>query len=160
MNMKVTKDDVGKVLASIQRLVGQEVLVGIPAEKSHREDGEPVNNAQLGYIHEFGSPQANIPARPFLIPGVEAVEDRVAERLKNAATAALAGKKEVVDSELIGVGLTAQAAVRHQITSGDHVELAPRTLAARRKRGRTETDPLVDTGKLRNSINYVIREKE
>lgn len=163
MSNPVVKDNVAAVLAAIQGLVSRQVLVGIPSAKAERqndEPGEPINNAQLGYIHEFGSPQANIPARPFLLPGVEMVEDKVADRLQKAAKAAIKGDSNKVEAELHAAGLAAQAGARFQLNSGEHEALAPSTVAARRRRGRTGDKPLVDTGQLRNSITYVVRDKE
>lgn len=163
MTMKVTKDNVGKVLASIQELVGRQVLVGIPATKVERnndEQADPINNAQLGYIHEFGSPKANIPGRPSLIPGVAAQEESIANHLKKAVQAAIKGDDEKVELELNAAGLIGQAGVRREINDGDHAALSEATIAQRLKRGRTGTKPLIDTGQLRNSITYVIRERD
>ncbi|WP_288074668.1 hypothetical protein [Pseudomonas sp.] len=158
--MTVVRDDVAKVLAAIQRLTSREVMVGIPATKAEREDGEPINNAQLGYIHEYGAPKANIPARPFLVPGVAEKKDAIAGRLKKAAKAAMDGNNTALESELNAAGLLGQNGARNQINNGPHEPLAERTLAARRARGREGDKPLIDTGQLRNSLTYVIRQKE
>jgi phage gpG-like protein len=160
--MKITKDDVAKVLASIQDLAKKQVLVGIPASKAERQEGdeEPINNAQLGYIHEFGAPASNIPARPFLNPGIARTQESINNHLQKAAKAAMDGNSEKVDVELNATGLIAQAGARNEINSGAFEALAAATLAARLRRGRTGDKPLIDTGQLRNSITYVIREKD
>ncbi|MGA3827388.1 hypothetical protein [Pseudomonas chlororaphis] len=160
--MKITKDAVSKVLASIQDLANKQVLVGIPASKTERKEGdeEPINNAQLGYIHEYGSPKANIPARPFLNPGVNRSQESINNHLQKAAKAAIDGNSEKVDVELNATGLIAQAGARNEITNGDLAPLAESTLEARRRRGRSGVKPLIDTGQLRNAITYVIREKD
>jgi len=160
--MKITKDDVSKVLASIQDLAKKQVLVGIPASKAERQEGdeEPINNAQLGYIHEYGAPASNIPARPFLSPGIARTQESINNHLQKAAKAAMEGDSEKVDVELNATGLIAQAGARNEINSGNFEDLKASTLAARRRRGRTGVKPLIDTGQLRNSITYVIREKD
>ncbi|WP_425530049.1 hypothetical protein, partial [Stenotrophomonas maltophilia] len=65
------------VLSAVADLVKTKLLVGIPAETADRaaEAGEPQppNNATIGYAMEFGLPERNIPARPHLLPGVQAV---------------------------------------------------------------------------------------
>ncbi|MEE3504838.1 hypothetical protein QN399_00925 [Pseudomonas sp. 10C3] len=162
MTMKITVDRVSQVLASIQELAGKQVLVGIPATKASRdnEDKSPLNNAQIGYIMENGSPIANIPARPSLIPGVEDQMESITAHLEKAAKAAMSGNAEKVDDELNATGLIAQAGVRNRITNGDFAPLAKSTLAARRKRGRTGVKPLIDTSQLRNAMTYVIRKKD
>ena len=54
MNGFVTKDDVAKVIGALTALTKQEVLVGIPAASAGRDDGSPINNAELGYLLNFG----------------------------------------------------------------------------------------------------------
>ena len=148
---------------AIQALLKQEVLIGIPADSPAREPepGEPSapSNALVGYIQEFGSPERNIPARPFLVPGVEAIKDKAVARLKKAGEDALKGDPSKVDQALHAVGLMGQASVQAKITDGPFAPLAPRTLAQRRARGRTGDRPLIDTGQLRRSVTYVIRTK-
>src|SRR5712672_1378906 len=92
MGVKVTVDRVDALLKELNALTKQEVLVGIPAEGADRDKGGgKINNAQLGYIPEFGAPAANIPARPHLIPGVKAYRPTAIKRLKAAAEAAMQG---------------------------------------------------------------------
>lgn len=154
-----TKDILPQVLASLKRLAATDVLVGIPAQSPERGDGEPINNATLGYIHENGAPAAGIPARPFLVPGVSAAGAPMALQLKKAAQAALVGNPRVVDQRLHAAGLVAEASVKNTINAGVEPALADSTIAARERRGRTGTVPLIDTGKLRNSITHVVRRK-
>jgi phage gpG-like protein len=156
--VKTTRDDVERVLRSIKTLTGLDVLVGIPAANTERrEKGEPINNAQLGYIHENGAPKANIPARPFLIPGVRNARPKVIQFFKKAAEAVLRKDLEGASRALHAAGLTAQNEVRAVINAGPPPPLSVRTLEARRARGRTGEVPLIDTGQLRNSITYVLR---
>jgi hypothetical protein len=157
MGVKVTKDELQKVLRSIQQLASEEVLVGIPASTTERQDGEAINNATIGYIQENGSPVNNLPARPFLVPGVQhAIPDATAQ-LKKGAQEALSGDAEAANKRMHAAGIVAQNAVRSHINSGVPPPLAEATLEARRRRGRTGEVPLIDTGQLRNSITYVIR---
>lgn len=190
MSLKVTKDITADVLHAIERLVGQEVLVGIPATEAERNDdrssGEP-NNAQLGYIHNYGSPATNIPARQFLEPGIEEQRASITNHLRMAAKAALDGNVEKVDVSLSAAGLIASTGVRNKLNSGAFEALAPSTVRNRHKSRGTKSmrasekryleliaegsapeqaqeevgiQPLVNTGQLRNSITYVIRKKE
>jgi hypothetical protein len=165
VTVRVIKDRVAEVVETIKKLTSKEVLVGIPRENAARkpepgEKGEPINNAALGYIHEFGAPEANIPPRPFLIPGVEKVKDQAIARLKKAGELALNGDVSKVDAQLTAVGLLAQSAVQQKIVDGPFTPLKPRTLARRAARGRTGTKPLIDTGALRQAIAFVIVKKE
>lgn len=146
----------------VEELTKSQVLVGVPREDTTRKSNEkkgPMNNATLAYIHDKGSPAANIPARPFMVPGIKAVQPRVAQVLKTGAQAVLQGAPSGMPNALHKAGLIAQASIRGKINEGIPPPLAPSTLAARRRRGRKGEKPLVDTGQLRNSINYVIRTK-
>ncbi|MNT50592.1 hypothetical protein D3C72_1875180 [compost metagenome] len=58
-----------------------------------------------------------------------------------------------------GAGMTASNSVKAKINSNIRPELAESTLEARRQRGVTRENTLVDTGQLRNSVTYVIRNK-
>lgn len=140
---------------SIEKLVGQRVLVGYPASTSAR-DG-PITNAALGYIHEHGAPEANIPARPHLVPGVNNAKARLIAKFRQIGEAALAGQAGKADMGFAQAGLIAQNAVKAKISEGVPPPLAESTLAARRRRGRTGSVPLVDTGALRNAVAYVVR---
>jgi phage gpG-like protein len=154
-----------KMRVAFAALTRNDVLVGVPNETADRKtdatDKEPMNNATLAYIHDNGSPAANIPARPFMRPGVEAVKARIITIFKGAALAAPRGAgAEEADKALHKAGLVTQASIRNTINEGIAPTLAPNTLSARRARGRTGDKPLIDTGQLRNSINYVIRLKK
>jgi hypothetical protein len=159
MAVKMTKDNVSSVLRSIQQLASNEVLIGIPATTTERQDGEPINNATIGYIQERGSPVNNLPARPFLVPGVEAAQKAATDELKKGADAAMSGNALAADRALHRAGITASNAVKAKINSGVPPALAESTLAARRRRGRTGEVPLIDTGSLRNAVTYVLRKK-
>jgi phage gpG-like protein len=155
IGVSVTKDVSKQVLKELLALPLTQVYVGIPEVRARRK-GEAANNAFLGYIHEFGAPEANIPARPFLIPGVHAAREQIANKMKAAAIAAVDVKPEGVNRALHGAGLVARNSAVRMITGGTFLPLKPGTLAARRRRGRTGDKPLLDTGQLRASITYVV----
>ncbi|MGG6461402.1 hypothetical protein [Solilutibacter silvestris] len=159
MTAEVVKDNVEHVLRQIKALAKNEVLIGIPDETAGRQTGDAITNAAIGYIQETGSPINNIPARPFLVPGVEASLPVVEKSLKHGAKQVLRGIGGAIDKALNKSGLQAQNSVRATINSGIDPALAESTLAARKRRGRTGTKPLIDTGQLRNAITYVIRKR-
>lgn len=161
-----TKDVTKVVLERVKALTRSEVLIGIPdanAARTKEEDedqkGEPITNAGLGYAHEFGLPEKNIPARPFLIPGVADVKDRVAKVLGTAVKKTLSGDADAAETALTRVGLIAETAVKSRIDEGPFVPLAPVTLAQRKRRGRTGEKPLIDTAQMQRSVTHVVRPK-
>ena len=100
-----------------------------------------------------------IPARPFLIPGVQAAAPQATAQLFRTGQAALAGDDAAVDRGFNAAGLICQNAVRARINSNIQPALSATTIAKRRARGVTRTNTLIDTGQLRNSLTYVIRDK-
>jgi len=173
------KDILPEVKVRMSSLTSKEVLVGVPQDKTTRkEDG--MTNAALAYIHDNGSPAGNIPARPFMRPGIAEAKSEVIRRMKQGAAKILRGEEGAEDATLMAVGLAAQAKIRAAINAGIPPALADSTLRARirnrkgvkgaraelasRKAGNlpslTLAKPLVNTGQLRNSINFVIRGKK
>jgi len=157
LSVKVTKDGTKKLFQSVNALTKKAVYVGIPEGENARPDG-PVGNATIGYIHETGSPSQNIPARPWLEPGIAEGKDAIAKQFKRGAQLALAGKD--VGPALHAAGLAGQSAAQNKITEGPFAPLSEKTLSARRRRGRTGTKPLIDTGELRRSVSYVVRDND
>ena len=143
------------------RLLTQEsVFVGIPEKTDGRKDGDPIGNAGIGFVQENGSPAQNIPPRPFLVPGVAAVQDQLADELQAGADAVLVGRFDAVRTSYNRAGILAVNSVRATITAGEGFDpLSKRTLAARARRGVSRTKPLIDTGQLRASVTYVVRKR-
>lgn len=138
MPFKMPVDRLDDVLKSIADLVNEEVLVGIPASTAERKDGEagPINNAEIGYVQENGSAANNVPARPFLVPGVKGVQDRSAKELGDAAGLALDGKRSLAIQKMDRVGMLAASAVKAKIGSNIPPPLKPGTIRERaRQRG-------------------------
>lgn len=173
--VKVTLDRTRELTRAVEDLTRREVLVGIPADEATRDDDGPVTNAQLGFIHEYGSPARNIPARPFLMPGIKAAQEQLVAQLKAAGQQALSGNISGITVALNRAGLIAQNSVRAKFVDNDWPPLSDATLdrrppAKRDEHGqiidhgksRRETgavNPLIHTGQLRKSITYVVREK-
>lgn len=183
----VVKDDVDKVFASIRELLGKQVLIGIPEDKAARTDDEAMNNAAIAYVMEFGSPAQNIPARAFLIPGVEKARTPALRQLRLAAKYALDGNTAKSDAALSSAGVVGSESVRNEIINGDFAPLSPATIAKRYKqrgdktRRQSEIDylkfvaqgvqpdaaqaevgirPLFNTGEMFRSITYVVQKVE
>lgn len=159
MPVKISVDKMASIIKAINELGAKDVLIGIPEDNTDRKTGDPATNALIGYVQEFGSPANNIPARPFLIPGVQDIQKPAADRLKVAAQRALSGDLSTAEKQLHAAGLMGQNSARAKINSNIQPKLSERTLAARRARGVTRENTLIDTGQLRNSLTYVIRKK-
>lgn len=166
--VKVTADKAADVLASLRQLSGTDVLVGIPESKAARDDGSPISNAELGYLHSTGGTveidgeTVTLQPRPFLEMGIEDSKPRTTAHLKAAAVAALDGKPDASQRELESAGQIARDAAKAVIGAGDRLHpLSEATLERRRtsKPPIPGDKPLYAKGSLLKSINYVVRKK-
>jgi hypothetical protein len=171
------------VFASLRDLLGKQVLVGIPEDRA-RTGSAGITNASIAYIMEFGSPLQNIPARAFLVPGVQKARDKALRQIKQAATSALNQDPKGMAQALNRAGIIGSESVRTEILNGDYPPLRPATIAARARgrgdRTRRENEigyltmvrggvepgaaqseagirPLINTGEMFRSITYVVR---
>jgi hypothetical protein len=174
----------GDLADALRILADVEVLVGVPESTTdvRNEDGvEYITNAALAYIHDNGAPEAGIPPRRFMVPGIVAVQEKIANQLRRSATVAFNEQSaSAVERAMHLCGLTAQLSIQKTIQQGIPPPLADSTLRqrARRRKGRVgpglelmsrrmgyapSTDfvtPLIDTGDMLKSITYVIRSRK
>jgi hypothetical protein len=182
LTVRQTLNNVAGLRKAVAALTEQDVYVGIPADHTNREGAQGISNAELGYIHEFGAPANNLPARAALLPGIRAIQDDAAALLKDAAASALAGKPGAVETALNKIGLLGQNSVRARFVDNDWAPLSDRTLDyrplkkddtgavmtdkkgnAQRKKSRRERgniNPLLDSGQLRKAYTYVLRQRQ
>ena len=169
MAVKVSDKDLGwtKAMKGLADLGGVVVTVGLhsDAEPYQRGQAAPANVAQIGAVHEFGSEDGRVPARPWLRPPVDANQ---AEYV--ALTKRLAGR--VIDGDLSAkqlgdvLGAKVTADVQKSIVDVVSPILAPATIerkAALSKTGDVRVEagvetgnPLIDTGHMRQSVTYVV----
>ncbi len=116
-------------------------------------------NAAIAYLNDQGSPAQNLPARPFMLPGIDNARVDLQRVFELGGRETLDGVDGAAPRMLNRAGLVAQRSIRLKIVNGPFAPLSPRTLAARRSRRppNTSTTPLRDTGQLLRSINYVVR---
>nr|DAI72346.1 MAG TPA: virion morphogenesis protein [Caudoviricetes sp.] len=166
-SVKIRADNAASVLAGLDRLSKMDVLVGIPESNAVREDGEELNNAEIGYLQStgatvrLGGQEVTLPPRPFLDIGVEDSAKVTAEHLKTAAGLALDGNFTGAERELTSAGQLASDAAKRVITDGDRlIPISDMTKANRRAQGLPGDKPLYAHGYLLRSITYVVRGKK
>jgi len=155
----VTKDITKQINDTIARFRKDAVLVGIPEEDTKRDKSDPINNATLLAINEFGSPGQNIPARPAMSIGILNAQDAIAAQFRKAAVTALSQGLAALTPAYERAGIIAANSVKKAIN--DQEGFAPpseATLAHRRAAGFNGTKALIVTGQLRNAITSVVKE--
>lgn len=179
--------DVSEIL---ERLAGFDVLVGLPAEDKKRDGNltnpqiaflntfgvrtakmrksmdahveqqrgrKSYSKAYQAYIHTHGSPAWRIPPRPFLEPAIEANAEKIAHRLQQAAIRFLEGHPEDGISTLKLAGIMSRNFVYRWFDDARNGWAPNAPLTIRRK---GSDHPLIDTGEMRKSITYVLRETQ
>ena len=134
--------------AEMEKLRSKRVFIGFQAGKVIDDRG--VDMAQIAMFNELGTSIA--PARPFLRQTVDENLDDIkafgGEKIQDIAEG---GTAEGVLKQL---GVYGKGLVQEQIKNGTFKPNAPSTV--RRKKS---DKPLIDTGKMRQSVNYVIKNK-
>lgn len=181
----IRRDNVAQVVARMRELANQYLVVGYPDHRPRQDPGEKrVTNAYLAYVHEFGSPAQNIPARPFIRPGMRRALPEVKERLLAAARAAARGKLHEIDVHLNSAGMVAVSSIKQELRTGAFEPLKPATIANRYRQRMTQSRrasevrymklvrggmdpgeaqaaagirPLINSGQLLNGVTYAIR---
>lgn len=117
--------------------------------------GEYANLFRL-YVLKHGSPLWHSPPRPVLLPALKAHQNEIAEEYKNVFKAALEGSDAALHRAIVRTGLRAQNACRDWFLDPRN-NWAPN--AESTKRQKKSDRPLIDTGSLRTSIVYVVRDE-
>ena len=125
------------------------VTVGIHAADAER--GKEVSNAEIAVFHEFGT--KNMPARPFLAPTMDMNKDKYAKMIELGMGRWIDGTS-TMKREFGIIGTIAKGDVQRFITKLKEPRLADSTIAAK-----GSTNPLIDTGQLRASIDYEVKVK-
>lgn len=119
------------------------VTVGIHEDAGNVEDGS-MTQAQNGALQNYGNDR--IPARPWLIPGVQSatqdIIDVIADGLEGGLTP---------DQTLDQIGAVAAGATQQYITDLQTPPNAPSTIE---KKG--SSNPLIDTGSMRASVTWKV----
>jgi len=157
-NISLSKGGPGikRFQSALAKIAKSEVLVGIPQSRNSRK-GEKIGNAALMYILANGSPGHKIPARPVIEPAIAADGNRqaIASDLQDAVKGMLNDNPTQATTALRRAGMAGSNAAKAWFTDPRNNWPPNRPSTIRRKKS---DRPLIDTGDLRRSITYVVRE--
>lgn len=142
-----------KLMERAEQLNRIELVVGIPNDKNSRDESSGITNSELGVIHEFGVPEKNIPERSFMRSTASEEAENVG-RLSNVQIAEYLKSENSTHDVFATVGTYLQGKIIDKITDGNFEPNKEETI--KRKKS---SKALIDTGQLRGSITYEIREK-
>lgn len=142
------------------------VAVGWPSESSKtkeaHDDISGMSNVQVATANEVGSApgvRPVVPARPMVAETMRRIEIP-AKQLTAAHLKLVTEGKMSVKVALGRIGRYAQGEVKQSIRApagGWKVKNAPMTIALKSKKGKVSDIPLVDSGKLFQSVSYAVR---
>jgi hypothetical protein len=136
-----------------------EVRIGIQQKMVSRKRGKKggkkssqkdVDLVDIAMWNELGTVRS--PSRPFLRDSVDKHTSEIYAMLQR--TAKRLAKGESAEDALKRIGVYQKGLIRKEIVNGDFAPNAPSTI---REKGSDR--PLIDTGRMRQSVNYVIQEK-
>lgn len=153
MAVKDTDKGYRETLRTLLSLDGATAIyVGVRGDAGESEDGTPL--AQVAAANEFGTDR--IPERSFLRSTVDAQQGAYEDLLEQVVTEAVdGGGLPALDRGLDRIGLTAVADVQRTMRDLKDPPNAPSTVA---RKG--SDNPLIDTGRLRQSISHEVKREK
>lgn len=158
MAVKVTRKGKGfvELTKKLIELKSKQVRVGF-FENAKYPDGTPV--AYVATIQEYGAD--NTPPRSFFRPTIQQQRNAWLESLNKGVSAFLNDRIELVNMlSAFGEGVTGD--IRFTISRITEPPLAEATLKARQRKKKTpgvSAKPLIDTGYMLDSVNFVVEDK-
>ena len=144
-NVRVTRDEYTaegrqfqKTLEELNKLA---CFIGFQHGNGTEEDGTDL--CDIAAWNELGTSQG-IPSRPFIRNTVDLHQDEI-KQVINGATA---------EQVLRQMGVYFKGQMQEEITNGEYVPNAPVTI-----RKKKSDKPLIDTGRMRSSVQYQIKKK-
>lgn len=137
-----------RYFAQLQQLAQLEIQVGFQSGENPYDDGADL--AEVAAFNEYGD--SNTPARPFMRQSFENHEDEL-HAACNDVNAKLANGVSA-RAALEPLGVFCKGLVQNEIKEGGFAPNSPATI---KRKGSDQ--PLIDTGHMRQSVNYVIKKR-
>lgn len=137
-----------KLQKMLKELAEKEVRVGFQAGKATEEDGTDI--CDIAAWNELGT--VHIPARPFLRQSVDDNVSKINSFLQSKKKDLMRGV--TAEQVLKEIGIFQKDLIQEKITEGQFTPNAESTV---KKKGSSK--PLIDTGRMRQSVNYEIKSK-
>lgn len=145
----------------LKRAKKMHVAVGLPVDKvGNKIYGDGMSIFRIGAIHEFGATfdvkglSITIPQRSFLRVPFATKQAELADALLREFNAVSDGKRSA-DQALGRVGIVAENISRGAFTTKGYGQWPDIKASTKSRKGSSQ--PLIDTGTLRNSITSVVR---
>lgn len=144
---KMTSDG-KKFMQMLDELAALEVRTGFQRGEATEEDGTDI--CDVAAWSELGT--ENMPARPFLRKSVDENEDKIADFVDAGMEGLVRGVS--AGQFLKNFGVFQKDLIQEKITEGDFVPNVESTI-----RKKKSSRPLIDTGRMKQAVNYQIKRK-
>ena len=144
---RITPDGI-KFQRMLKQLADKEVRIGFQHGKATEENGADV--CDVAAWNELGTER--MPSRPFLRKSVDENESKINAFLQSKKKDLIRGVS--AEQVLKEIGIFQKDLIQEKITDGD---FAPNAESTIRQKGSSK--PLIDSGRMRQSVNYVIQKK-
>lgn len=134
-----------RMLKDLEKL---EVRIGFQAGDASEDDGTDI--CDVAAWNELGT--SRIPARPFIRQSVDNHEGEINAFLQSKKKELVSGAN--AEQVLKQIGIFQKDLMQNEITTGSFIPNAPSTI-----RKKKSSKPLIDTGRMRQSVNYQIKPK-
>ncbi len=133
-------------LEKLNKLLAQ---IGYESGKSKEKNGADV--CAVAAWNEFGT--INIPSRPFMRKSVDDNKDEISAYMRKKVEEVISGRK-TAEQVFKEIGLFQKGLIQKKITDGSFEPNAPSTI-----RQKKSDKPLIDTGRMRQSVEIFIEKK-
>lgn len=144
---------IDKLEKKLKNMQTNSIFVGyLSSDHDKYESGETV--VKVAQEMHFGVSSKKIPPRPFLDRGIIKGEKDLSMFMKKNLKQ-VTDKDQKLDRALNRIGLFAVDLIQSYIENGKFKELSRRTVEAK-----GSDKPLIDTGLLKNSVNFIIKKSK
>lgn len=140
----------------VPSVVDARILLGVPSSTANKREGiedekEPINNAELLSIHEHGTIDGRIPARPLIEPVIIQEKVYINNGFDKYLKLIIANKFNQAEIQLEKMAIYLEGKLVEYFDNNNWTPNAPSTI---KKKGSAK--PLIDTGDLRRSIRAFV----
>lgn len=143
-----------KEMDKLLKALGKEYVtkvgfIGSQGSEVHA-DSEGLSNAEIAFIHEFGSQTRNIPQRSIMQMPLHQKQKEIIKELKKGKAGEALNKGDA-KSVYKALGIIAQNIINEAFASGGFGKWAPNKPATIERKG--SSSPLIDTAQLRRAVS-------
>ena len=141
------------------------IKVGLPEKVGGAiHEGSDLTVAQIGAVHEYGSPENNIPKRSFIREPLINEEKKITNFIKSRFSAvgsnSMSAKKALEQIGNMGASISKGSFTKNNWEANSDITINGGWMIKNGKsffvKGKKKSTPLIDSGQLRNSITYVV----